>query len=205
MENRGIIVSMKIAQEQGLIPSGDVYNLFHGFLGQVFNLLYLSDVYNLPFPPDSYFLNIIQISDEEKIQKDIKRDAIYNAVCRGFTSLCYISIPENSAEVIRNPDKIIPFENTTDLKIKAQKFIKNVIREKDRAKMEKFFDFSTLSKRMKNRSVLSIDCKDVNENRQIHTLLPVKRDENGVLTEVLAGIQVIDKDNNIIITEGGNL
>lgn len=188
---RGVYIAVSQAQDAGIIPKGNIYNLLHAFLGQVINQVDICDKYSIPYPEDEYFLKILQIPDAHIVENQKRKEHILDAMCKSFTSLIYVYIDRNFAEIFRNPNSDSYLTYTENARESIKEKVISWVDDNELEKMLDFFDFDTIDERMKERSVLTVEFKDKLGRRQGHVLIPVRYKSNGSISELLIGAHIL--------------
>lgn len=193
-EKRYIYKRIVEAQKKGLVPKGDCFNLLQAFLVQAFNQVDICNKYDVPCPEDDYFLRIIRFTDEEKIRINKQKEAIHDSLCKTFDILIYVDVEHNTSEIMRQPQFLEKYSFHEDAVEGAKIFIDTSVAKEDKEKVREYLDFSTLDERMKGRKVLVECIRSVNGELYLHSLIPVRTSKEGKITELLAGMQLIEKE-----------
>lgn len=178
-------------QKNGALPKADNFYLLSQFILLVLNQVDICNKYNISFPSENFFLKLFQQSDKEAVRREQKRELMLGALFNTFESLFYISIEKNTMEHMRVNEDTYPHAYSIDAHKSLIQLAGKTVSEKDRKKMIDFVELSSISDRLGSNNILLERC-ELNDGRQcIASFIPVKKNENGSLTEVLGGIQII--------------
>lgn len=191
-EPSAINLSLKKAQERQAIPYGDRFNLFIAFMVHTCNQIQISDKYGIQCPEDEYFLRLIHIRNDEYERTLKQREAMLSAICQTFSTLTYIYVDTNKGERMRAPQILTPYSNSNDVRGMINEGIEAMIQTEYKADMKAFLDMDTLDERMADKKVIIRECYNVLGERELHMIIPVKRDGKKHILEVMAGIQVLE-------------
>lgn len=179
------------AQNKGIIAKGDPQILFYSFVIQVFFQIELTQKYGLPFPEDDYFFRTFSIADDEKVRTTKRKEKLLDLILRDCVSLTFIDIKNNCVEEMVEPPEIRKILDVNDAQGTIFRVIEEGVCERDKNRIHRFTDFSTISERMKDVNYLIEYFIDVNGNKMAYTLGSVKRDSEGTVLELLAAVRIV--------------
>lgn len=195
-EKRIMYKNLKDAQEQGLIIQSDRFNLFQGFLTQVFNQLSMCEHYGVDCPDDSFFLRIFNYSETEYVKRERHLKAMLDAIIQTVNILSFIDLRTNTSELLRQDSTELPSEFNLNAKARMDAFVKNKVVDFMQDEVRDFLNLDTVNERFKNKNLLIKKFTLVYGYDALATLVPVTRDKNENVLELLAGIQIFGMSEN---------
>lgn len=180
------------AQEQGIIPKGDIFPFQRTFIMYVMNHVDSCRRFGVEMLDSQKILDAVHIVDPVKREMENQREALYRTMCNTYTALTKINIVSDFAEHMRAPDFLVPYANTD----KAQETINNLlikyIHEDYRQELCEFFDMKTINSRIGDKNAITCMGVSTGGRKQIYTIAPHRRNENGDIIEVLIGFSEFD-------------
>lgn len=99
-----------------------------------------------------------------------------------------MNIPENSGDVLKYSESFAAHEDFIDARRDIELTIQKNFVGEEQEKLREYLDLDTLSERMQGRKSVSLKTNQEDGSIVVHTILPITRDEEGNLTEILAGV-----------------
>lgn len=175
----------------------DSYGLIESYTLAAFNYIDNCIKYGHPIPEEKHFPGLIGYRNKNIEREYLKWNSMIRAFSASFYGLFYIYIPENRFEIIKQPDFLT--ETTLDV-LDAQKVFHEILPSRVHPqyveKMSDFTNIETASERLGEKESLSVDYIGSNRAWARVSLIPVMRDAEGKVTELLLGITELSSEKD---------
>lgn len=215
-----LVNAMRDAQQDGRLPTGDLYDLYSAFLSNSLSLLKSEYRFNVHVANKEFFLlSIGYVYKDRTEQLQIGRDfnsrlligaenrqlaedsiSIIQSVCGAYYGLYHIDMTTMSYQTLQASDFLrqqVP-ESGGPGSVTEQlgKCISGLIRKNFIPGMQEFLDMHTVSDRLAGRDVISVDYLGIRGDWSRCMLMPVHRDGEGSVTSLLLGLQLIAQEKD---------